>query len=116
MASAGRSDSKGAGSHGKYAEASSTRAALLGGGYEAIRWRAPEINDGIETISSEATAVYSVGMLLWELLTAEIPFGEIDAITASRKTSKGHRPSIQDMEGSPFAGIISRCWAKEAEV
>jgi serine/threonine protein kinase len=40
------------------------------------RWNAPETKRGEEEITSQAD-IYSLGLVLWELVTKEMPFGEL---------------------------------------
>lgn len=43
-------------------------------------------------------------------MTTDIPFGELDAISASNRIMNGHRPSLAEFEGTPFGDIIEKCW------
>ncbi|KAA6345408.1 MAG: hypothetical protein EZS28_052163, partial [Streblomastix strix] len=54
---------------------------IIGGGYESIRWKSPEVTEG--DTAGPSSSVFSLGMIIWEMWTGEVPFGEIDAITAN---------------------------------
>ncbi|KAH7814840.1 uncharacterized protein MONOS_16126c1 [Monocercomonoides exilis] len=45
---------------------------------ECLRWKAPELLNGKKKHATKKTVVFSIGMMLWECLTLEIPFGEFE--------------------------------------
>jgi serine/threonine protein kinase len=62
----------------------------------------------------ESVDVYSYGILLWEMLTKELPFEGRDPVQIIYAVAmKGERPIIP--EGSPAAltELIERCWAQD---
>ncbi|KAH7819023.1 uncharacterized protein MONOS_16109 [Monocercomonoides exilis] len=45
---------------------------------ECLRWKAPELLINKKMEATKKTVVFSIGMMLWECLTLEIPFGEFE--------------------------------------
>ncbi|KAH7824142.1 uncharacterized protein MONOS_3189 [Monocercomonoides exilis] len=43
---------------------------------ECMRWKAPELMNGTKKQATKKTVVFSIGMMLWECLTLDIPFGD----------------------------------------
>lgn len=44
----------------------------------SIPYRAPELISNAEKIATKETDVYSLGVILWEILTCKIPFNQLD--------------------------------------
>ncbi|KAA6377542.1 MAG: hypothetical protein EZS28_026931 [Streblomastix strix] len=106
-----------------------------GGGYEYIRWRSPEylglnekweelinnnnnnnqLSNSIDQIVNpiESNLVFSIGMVLYEIITVEIPFGEFDAISASKQLVKGKRPSLSEFNQTVIGDLIESCWQQD---
>ncbi|KAH7823289.1 uncharacterized protein MONOS_785 [Monocercomonoides exilis] len=59
---------------------------------ESLRWKAPELQMNKKMGATKESVVFSIGMMLWECLTLEIPFGEYMAETAGDKIVNGERP------------------------
>ncbi|KAK2947727.1 hypothetical protein BLNAU_17327 [Blattamonas nauphoetae] len=84
---------------------------------EGQRWRAPEVakaeNETMtgneETvIDPRKAAVFSLGLVLWEIETGCVPFGEIDATNAQRQLGTGILPKM-DGVGSEMKDLICEC-------
>jgi hypothetical protein len=45
---------------------------------QLARWKAPELMSCQQTVTTETTLVYGMGMLLWEVLTGTVPFASLD--------------------------------------
>lgn len=84
-------------------------------------WAAPEvIQDGIH---SQPSDVYSLGLVLWELLASVVPFSDLKKQDDIRhKVLMGVRPTIPScflgeqkevFEG--FLNLITRCWGQEPQ-
>ena len=60
--------------------------------------------------------VYSFGVLLWEVMHVQIPFGDLGAVEAAVSAHSGVRPTI-DLRGERlrFAPIIEACWSHEPD-
>lgn len=89
------------------------------------RWLSPEIN--LNASFTEASDVYAFGMLLWELLVWEPPYGCTPAAAVYNLVAAGVRPDIPpvpDLPGDPddnhafsesgaltmYLNIIKSCW------
>eukprot|EP00770_Monocercomonoides_exilis_P010839 MONOS_10786.1-p1 / transcript=MONOS_10786.1 / gene=MONOS_10786 / organism=Monocercomonoides_exilis_PA203 / gene_product=unspecified product / transcript_product=unspecified product / location=Mono_scaffold00505:227-2503(+) / protein_length=758 / sequence_SO=supercontig / SO=protein_coding / is_pseudo=false len=81
---------------------------------ECLRWKAPELMNGAKQHATKKTAVFSIGMMLWECLTLQIPFGEYEAVVAGQKIVNGERPAIgAELLGcfnDAVAGCLSPGW------
>ncbi|KAK2960827.1 hypothetical protein BLNAU_4224 [Blattamonas nauphoetae] len=94
---------------------------------EGDRWRAPEVTRMIEEyaqngshtqtelvsrhihLDHSAAAVFSLGLILWEIETNQIPFGEVDAVNAQRQLGSGQRPGMEKVHSEWMASVIEQC-------
>ncbi|KAH7818274.1 uncharacterized protein MONOS_10187fu12137fu12138 [Monocercomonoides exilis] len=81
---------------------------------ECLRWKAPELLMNKDLGSTKKTVVFSIGMMLWESLTLEIPFGEYEAEVAGMWLKEGKRPKTGGLEGSRLEGLVKGCFSQEA--
>ncbi|KAH7829650.1 uncharacterized protein MONOS_62 [Monocercomonoides exilis] len=79
---------------------------------ESLRWKAPELMINKTMMSTNSSVAFSIGMMLWECLSMEIPFGEYEAEIAGKKITNGERPSICTMVKSRFYKLIKQCFAQ----
>ncbi|KAH7817645.1 putative Protein tyrosine and serine/threonine kinase [Monocercomonoides exilis] len=79
---------------------------------ECLRWKAPELLMNRKMGASKKSVVFSIGMMLWECLTLEIPFGEYEAETAGQKIVNGERPRKED-EQSSLEDVVKGCLLAE---
>jgi serine/threonine protein kinase len=57
--------------------------------------------------------IYSFGMLLWEVMHAQIPFCELSHVEVGRRVSRGERPPMGlHGERVVFEPIIAACWSQ----
>jgi len=83
-------------------------------------WLAPELYEPGELIS-QAVDVYSFGMILFELLTRQLPWQGLTQYQVCRALDLGHRPVIPDetdcpgVEGCPtdYIKLMGDCWAQD---
>ncbi|KAK2941612.1 hypothetical protein BLNAU_23489 [Blattamonas nauphoetae] len=54
-------------------------------------------------------SVFRLGLVLWELETGVVPFGELDAVNASRQVKGGQVPLIENWEDTSLASIVGEC-------
>ncbi|KAH7824604.1 putative Protein tyrosine and serine/threonine kinase [Monocercomonoides exilis] len=79
---------------------------------ECLRWKAPELLINKKMGATKESVVFSIGMMLWECLTLEIPFGEYEAEVAGQKIVNGERPNIDRICSSSFASVAKECWSR----
>ena len=87
------------------------------------RWLAPEILSGKGYTFASDT--YSFGIIMWELLTWQVPWHEIGPWQVVAMVTEGHkRPEVPPEEALPtpsFSGqadyvvLMQECWAQETE-
>ena len=78
-----------------------------------LPWKAPELlKMGKHT---EASDIYALGVVLWELATECEPYEEADDATISAFVLRGDRLPIPKNIPSSFADLISRAWVHEPE-
>ncbi|KAK2948124.1 hypothetical protein BLNAU_16924 [Blattamonas nauphoetae] len=82
---------------------------------EDRRWNAPEqdTEEGNEAnmkpIDRTKVSVFRLGLVLWELETELVPFGELDAVNASRQMKAGVMPLIHNWADESFADLVREC-------
>ncbi|KAJ8453996.1 hypothetical protein ONZ45_g19480 [Pleurotus djamor] len=78
-----------------------------------LRWMAPELIDG-EKLDKPAD-VYSYALLLWELYTGQVPYGDIpDRAFARRVVDKQERPSRpSNFDNDTLWLLTQSCWSPE---
>jgi len=91
---------------------SSSRTTGGGGAAGTYPWFAPESFQG--AASNEKSDMYAFGVVLWELLTCDVPFDGLTEIQVRGLLERGERPEIPQPlpEGFPpeFAALIRSCW------
>ncbi|KAK2954536.1 hypothetical protein BLNAU_10556 [Blattamonas nauphoetae] len=75
---------------------------------EEQRWVPPEEADGKQIIDASHGTVFRLGLVLWEIETGLVPFGEIDAINAQRQLGSGILPKM-DRVSPEMAELIENC-------
>eukprot|EP00887_Chlorella_sp_A99_P004769 scaffold4.g4769.t1 len=90
------------------------------------RWQAPELLRGEE--ATQASDIYAAGMLLWELLTWEIPFAKTSVFLIASQVQSGQRPPVPPPEQLPgpdnfafqglgaYLDLMHACWAQDPTV
>jgi len=93
----------------KSLESISTRTTTFG----TVRWAAPEVLS-VDKVWHEKADVFSLGMVLYEIVSGKIPFhNENNMSVVMRKIKRGERPKIPLDCPKKFAKIIKRCWETE---
>ncbi|XP_076940810.1 serine/threonine/tyrosine-protein kinase HT1-like [Bidens hawaiensis] len=78
------------------------------------RWMAPEMIK--EKKHTKKVDVYSFAIVLWELLTALIPFENMTPEQAAFAVcQKNARPPLDDSCPMAFHHLINRCWSSKPE-
>mmetsp|Transcript_31719 Transcript_31719/g.48630 ORF Transcript_31719/g.48630 Transcript_31719/m.48630 type:complete len:1000 (-) Transcript_31719:70-3069(-) len=76
------------------------------------RYMAPEVIRH-ESYSSNAD-VYSFGIVLWQLITREVPFATMTPIQAAYAVAEGRRPEIPASCPEQLREIITLCWDQDS--
>ncbi|KAK2956158.1 hypothetical protein BLNAU_8938 [Blattamonas nauphoetae] len=79
---------------------------------EARRWSPPEIdneNSIQNSIDISKAAVFSLGLILWEMETDSVPFGEVDAVNAQRQMGVGSTLNMDGVKNSKMKEMIEMC-------
>ncbi|XP_051512313.1 mitogen-activated protein kinase kinase kinase 10-like [Myxocyprinus asiaticus] len=72
-------------------------------------WMAPEVIK--LSLFSKSSDVWSFGVLLWELLTGEVPYREIDALAVAYGVAMNKLTlPIPSTCPEPFAQLLEECW------
>jgi len=80
-------------------------------GVGTLAWMAPELFQGKPQAPS--ADLYSLGMVLWEIISRQLPFpGVMPAVIAGR-VALGHREVIQTSWPLVFKTLITACWEAE---
>ncbi|KAH7816423.1 uncharacterized protein MONOS_16038p2 [Monocercomonoides exilis] len=76
---------------------------------ESLRWKAPELMMNRKMVANKKTVAFTIGMMLWECLTLQIPFGEYEAAAAGQKIVNGERPDLKRIEASSLNEAANIC-------
>ncbi|KAH7826237.1 uncharacterized protein MONOS_7675 [Monocercomonoides exilis] len=76
---------------------------------ECLRWKAPELLINKKMGVTKESVAFSIGMMLWECLTLQIPFGEYEAEVAGQKIVNGERPNFESISTSSMENIAKCC-------
>ncbi|KAK2960648.1 hypothetical protein BLNAU_4303 [Blattamonas nauphoetae] len=75
---------------------------------EGQRWVPPEMANGQQIIDVTHGTVFRLGLILWEIETEQIPFGEVDGINAQRQLGIGILPKMDKVD-EEMKDIITKC-------
>ncbi|KAH7831401.1 uncharacterized protein MONOS_9409 [Monocercomonoides exilis] len=81
---------------------------------ECLRWKAPELVKNRKMGATEKSVAFSIGMMLWECVTLEIPFGEYEGEVAGQKIADGEKPNERGIEESVLKNVVDACLSSEA--
>jgi serine/threonine protein kinase len=73
-----------------------------------VSWVAPELF--AKKLYTEKADVYSYGIILWELLSRQMPFGDIEAFSVPLMVSRGERPDMPKDSPLEWRKLIKSCW------
>jgi len=88
--------------------------APMTGNVGTVCWIAPEIFSN-KKLYSEKADVYSYGMILWELITREMPFDDTETFTIPVLVTKGKRPKIPKATPKDWTKLVKKCWEQKPE-
>ncbi|KAH7826652.1 uncharacterized protein MONOS_7373 [Monocercomonoides exilis] len=80
---------------------------------ECLRWKAPELLVNKKMGATKESVAFSIGMMVWECLTLDIPFGEYEAEVAGDKISKGERPNLEREMGTSFTEMVHHAFSPQ---
>jgi hypothetical protein len=90
----------------------STRTAGSGAAAGTYPWFAPEMFQGASC--NQTTDVYAFGIIMWELLTCEVPFQGLNEIQVRGLLERGQRPDLPCPLpfgfSSAYIELMKRCW------
>lgn len=76
-------------------------------------WMAPEVFMSIPTYN-EKVDVFSYGILLWELLTSDMPYNGMKQVDITIGVTNGTlRPPFPPGPTTPLMQLIEKCWAQD---
>ncbi|KAK2953380.1 hypothetical protein BLNAU_11666 [Blattamonas nauphoetae] len=76
---------------------------------EGERWRAPEVVEKKGEINESKAAVFSLGLILWEIETGQVPFAEQDGVNAQRQVGIGVLPEMESWTEEWKVNLIRSC-------
>ncbi|KAH7832330.1 uncharacterized protein MONOS_9931fu9932 [Monocercomonoides exilis] len=82
---------------------------------ECLRWKAPELLINKNMGATQKSVAFSIGMMLWECVTLQIPFGKYEAETAGQKIANGEKPDLGAAGCSAFAQTINACLSQNPD-
>ncbi|KAK2944290.1 hypothetical protein BLNAU_20786 [Blattamonas nauphoetae] len=82
---------------------------------EGERWEAPEVKRDEQQPKNECdqakASVFSLGLVMFEMVTMTVPFGEVDGVNAHRQIVSGSLPDVSKIEDDSARDLISSCLA-----
>ncbi|KAK2960716.1 putative Dynein heavy chain [Blattamonas nauphoetae] len=76
---------------------------------EEQRWMSPEVADKKGDIDPHKASVFSLGLILWEMETGLVPFGEVDAVNAQRQLGSGTLPPMETWTNESKSELVRSC-------
>ncbi|KAH7818517.1 uncharacterized protein MONOS_8411 [Monocercomonoides exilis] len=80
---------------------------------ECLRWKAPELLVNKKMGATKESVSFSIGMMVWECLTLEIPFVEYPAEVAGDKICTKERPDVERARFSQLFDVICLCLSQD---
>ncbi|KAK2963866.1 hypothetical protein BLNAU_943 [Blattamonas nauphoetae] len=78
-------------------------------GDDGKRWEPPEQAECKAEVDTSKVAVFRLVLLLWEITTGQIPFGETDGVNAQRQVGIGVLPRMDEVRPAELVDLISDC-------
>ncbi|KAK2947297.1 hypothetical protein BLNAU_17773 [Blattamonas nauphoetae] len=82
-------------------------------GFELVRWRAPEATQNVREPEKEfddsKAAVFSLGLVLFEIESETVPLSEMDAVNTNRQLGTGSLPKMELIENVGLEELIRSC-------
>ncbi|KAH7831360.1 uncharacterized protein MONOS_6039 [Monocercomonoides exilis] len=80
---------------------------------EMKRWKAPEVGNEDEGI--EQAVAFTLGLILHEMTTGEVPLSECNAEEAQEMMRDGVRPLTEGIEEEEMVELMEKMWADEPD-
>src|SRR5215211_409089 len=82
-----------------------------------IQYLAPELLNGFRPKYDTKTDIYACGMVLWELATHEIPYGDTNTDLIRSLVKEGQREEFPEETHTPseYQQLTELCWAQKPE-
>ena len=77
-------------------------------------WMAPEILTCEEEYTNKVD-IYSYGMMLWEMVTGQVPFAKSQPYSIMAMITKGVRPELPNEAPEGLCELIKACWAQNPD-
>ncbi|KAK2954414.1 hypothetical protein BLNAU_10582 [Blattamonas nauphoetae] len=75
----------------------------------SLRWEAPEVAKDQPNVDGHKAAVFSLGLVLWELENEEVPWWELDAMNAQRRYDANCFPDTHFISDEKMRKVIASC-------
>src|ERR1700733_14909271 len=79
-----------------------------------LRWQAPELLE-LDPVHTKATDAYAYAMVLWEIASRRIPYGDADDAVIKDEVKKGKRAQIPQDCAPEYGKLIQQAWDKNPE-
>ncbi|KAK2945110.1 hypothetical protein BLNAU_19959 [Blattamonas nauphoetae] len=76
---------------------------------EAVRWQAPEEGKADVAADVRQVGVFRLGLVLFEMETGSVPFGETDGVNAHRQIEMGMDVGMEKVLNRSMREVISSC-------
>ncbi|KAK2945216.1 hypothetical protein BLNAU_19856 [Blattamonas nauphoetae] len=76
---------------------------------EDVRWQAPEEGKALVPVDVQQVGVFRLGLVLFEIETGSVPFGETDAVNAHRQLEAGMSLAMEKVVNKSMADVIASC-------
>ncbi|THU57180.1 hypothetical protein C4D60_Mb03t00790 [Musa balbisiana] len=88
---------------------------LMSGGMQGtLRWMAPELLSGKDNKYTEKVDVFSFGIVMWELITGEEPYGDMHyGAIIGGILNDTLRPPVPESCDSEWGSLMEQCWSTE---
>eukprot|EP00026_Physarum_polycephalum_P000640 Phypoly_transcript_00641.p1 GENE.Phypoly_transcript_00641~~Phypoly_transcript_00641.p1 ORF type:complete len:1297 (+),score=194.44 Phypoly_transcript_00641:293-4183(+) len=81
----------------------------------SLLWTAPEVLMMTPGCYSEKSDIYSFGIILWEMISREIPFNHVLPAALQNAIVTGTRPKMSPQWDEGYCKLMRLCWANQAE-